>query len=60
MKIYFDKEGLVESQEFYEDKELSYYLFSSVSTVYPFTKYEENWLKLIIIAFLFYVSWKIN
>lgn len=42
MKVYFDKEGLVESQELYEDKELPYSLFSSISTVYPFVKYEEE------------------
>ncbi|MDG5855271.1 hypothetical protein [Clostridium beijerinckii] len=42
MKIYFDNEGLIESQEFYNDKELQYYLFSSISIVYPFTKYEEE------------------
>lgn len=40
MKVYFDKEGLVESYEFYDDKELPYCLFSSISSVYPFVKFE--------------------
>ncbi|OOM76990.1 hypothetical protein CLPUN_25160 [Clostridium puniceum] len=42
MKIYFDNEGLVESQEFDNNKELQYCLFSSISMVYPFIKYEEE------------------
>lgn len=42
MKVYFDKEGLIERQEFYKDKESPYSLFSSISTVYPFVKFEEE------------------
>lgn len=42
MKVYFDKEGLIESHEFYEDKELPYSLFSSISSVYPFVKFEKE------------------
>lgn len=42
MNVYFDREGLVDSREFYEDKELPYALFSSISSVYPFVKFEEE------------------
>ncbi len=42
MNVYFDREGLVDSREFYEDKELPYALFSSISCVYPFVKFEEE------------------
>lgn len=42
MKVYFDKEGLIESHEFYDDKELPYSLFSSISFVYPFVKFENE------------------
>lgn len=42
MNVYFDREGLVDSREFYEDKELPYALFSSMSSVYPFVKFEEE------------------
>lgn len=36
MRVYFDKEGLIESREFYTDKKIPYSLFSSISSVYPF------------------------
>ena len=43
MKIYFDTEGLIESNRLYfEEEEAPYSLFSSVSSVYPFVKYEEE------------------
>lgn len=42
MKVYFEKEGLIESQEFYERDNPSYCLFSSISSVYPFVKFEEE------------------
>ena len=42
MKVYFDKEGLVQSQELYEDVDWPYSLFCSASSVYPFVKYEEE------------------
>lgn len=42
MKVYFDKEGLIESLEFYRDNNARYFLFFSVSSVYPFVKYEEE------------------
>lgn len=42
MKVYFDREGLIESYEFYSTNESTYFLFSSISTVYPFTKFEEE------------------
>lgn len=41
MKVYFDKEGLIESLEFYRDNNARYFFFS-VSSVYPFVKYEEE------------------
>lgn len=42
LKVYFDKEGLMESSEMYDRMDLSYFLFSSISGVYPFVKYEEE------------------
>lgn len=42
MEVYFDKEGLYESPEIYKDKQIPYLLFSSISTVYPFVKFEEE------------------
>lgn len=42
MEVYFDKEGLYESPEFYKDKQIPYLLFSSISTVYPFVEFEEE------------------
>lgn len=42
MKIYFDTEGLIESHELYENEQATYSLFSSISSVYPFVKYEEE------------------
>lgn len=42
MKVYFYEEGLIESQEFYIDNEAQYFLFSSISSVYPLVKFEEE------------------
>lgn len=43
MKIYFDTEGLIESSRLnWEDEAAPYSLFSSISSVYPFVKYEEE------------------
>ena len=42
MKVYFDREGLVQSQEFYADEDLPYSLFCSISSVFPFVKYEQE------------------
>lgn len=42
MKVYFDKESLVQSQELYEDVDWPYSLFCSASSIYPFVKYEEE------------------
>lgn len=42
MRVYFDKEGLIESREFYTDKKIPYSLFSSISSVYPFVKFENE------------------
>lgn len=46
MNIYFDREGLVDSREFYEEKELPYTLFASISSVYPFVKFEEELVEI--------------
>lgn len=42
MKICFYEEGLIESQEFYTDNKAQYFLFSSISSVYPLVKFEEE------------------
>lgn len=42
MKVYFYEEGLIESQEFYTDNKAQYFLFRSISSVYPLVKFEEE------------------